>query len=280
MWRVATTFLFDGRRPSPVGAEGTLVDASARLPAGSYTTLRTYGGNGVVRLDRHVRRLVESLPADAAGRAALEPAAVRSALAQALRATGHPESRVRITFAPPRLFVTVEPFAPMDEELRRTGVACVTVSGRRERPEAKDTRFLATAEAAYAALPAGVHEGLMVGDDGAILEGLSSNFFAVHDGRLHTEETRALRGVTRSMVLDLARSLLPSGDGALHVGQLAEARECFITSVSREVLPVVRIDGVEIGEGAPGPITAELIRRFKTAVENEVERLSQGSESA
>ena len=273
MWNMATTFLFADGKASEERSGGTLVDASARLPAGSYTTLRTYGGTSVVRLDRHVLRLVESLPADATGHATLEPAAVRSALAHALRATGHPESRVRITFAPPRLFVTVEPFTPVEEQLRRTGVACVTVAVRRERPEAKDTRFLATAQAAYAALPAGVHEGLLVADDGAILEGLSSNFFAIHRGRLLTEETRALRGVTRSMVLDLARPLLPPGDGALHVDQLAEARECFITSVSREVLPVVRIDAVEIGDGAPGPMTRDLIRRFKAAVENEVERL-------
>jgi branched-chain amino acid aminotransferase len=220
-----------------------------------------------------VQRLVASLPAEVAGSATLEPAAVRSALARALRATGHPESRVRLTFAPPRLFVAVEPFTPLDEELRRAGVACVTVSVRRERPEAKDTRFLATAQAAYAALPAGVHEGLLVDDDGAILEGLSSNFFAVLDGRLRTEETRALRGVTRSMVLDLARTLLPTGGGALHVDQIAQAGESFITSVSREVLPVVRIDGVEIGAGAPGPVTRQIIQRFKAAVENEVEHL-------
>ena len=269
---MATTFLFDDGHPSTVGAGGTLVDASAQLPAGSYTTLRTYGGDGVVRLDQHVRRLVESLPASA-GPATLDPAHVRGALVHALRETRHMESRVRITFAPPRLFVTVEPFAPVDDALRRAGVACVTVPGRRERPEAKDTRFLATAQAAYATLPAGVHEGLLVGDDGAILEGLSSNFFAVHQGRLRTEETRVLRGVTRSMVLDLARDLLPRGEGAVHVDELAETSECFITSVSREVLPVVRIDGVEIGEGGPGPVTRELVRRFRTAVENELERL-------
>jgi branched-chain amino acid aminotransferase len=273
MWIMATTFLFTDGTPSPVGSAGTLVDASAQLPAGSYTTLRTYGGTGVVRLDRHVRRLVESLPPETAGWPTLEPAAVRSALAHALRATGYPESRVRITFAPPRLFVTVEPFTPVDEALRHAGVPCVTLPGRRERPEAKDTRFLATAQAAYATLPPGVHEGLLVDDDGAILEGLSSNFFAVHEGRLRTEETRALRGVTRSMVLELARDMLPLGDGALHVDELAETRECFITSVSREVLPVVRIDAVEIGKGTPGPITRELIRRFETAVESEVERL-------
>lgn len=249
----------------------TLVDASVPLPAGSYTTLRTYGGNGVVRLDRHVARLVESLPAGVNG--TLDRTEVRDALAHALQATRHPESRVRITFAPPRLFVAVEPFTPVDETLRRNGVACVTVSVRRERPEAKDTRFLATAQAAYAGLPAGIHEGLLVDDDGSILEGLSSNFFAVHEGRLRTEETRALRGVTRSMVLDLAAAVLPIGGGALHVDELAQARECFITSVSREVLPVVRVDGVDMGGGTPGPVAREIIRRFETAVASEVERL-------
>lgn len=271
MWNVAATYEFTGGKVSVFASGDSLVEASAGLPGGSYTTLRTYGGNGVVRLDRHVRRLIESLPAGSAGH--LEPTAVRSALAHALRATGYPESRARITFAPPRLFVTVEPFTPVDEELRRAGVTCVTVSGRRERPAAKDTRFLATAQVAYAALPAGAHEGLLVGDDGAILEGLSSNFFAVHQGRLRTEEARALHGVTRSMVLDLARDVLPRGDGPLHAAQLPEARECFITSVSREILPVVRIDAVKIGDGAPGAITRELIRRFQDAVAREVERV-------
>lgn len=269
---MAVIFSFEGGAATVHETPGTVAEAAAGLPAGSYTTLRTYGGNGVVRLERHVRRLVDSLPATARG-SSLEPAAVRAALARALRATGYEESRIRITFAPPALFLTLEPFTPIEEALRRDGVACVTVSARRERPEAKDTRFLATAQAAYAALPAGIHEGLLVGDDGAILEGLSSNFFAVHGGALRTEEARALRGVTRSMVLDVARGVLPRGEGAVHVDGLGETTECFVTSVSREVLPVVRVDGVTIGDGSPGPVTREIIRRFAAAVAQEVERL-------
>ena len=269
---MAVTYRFEAGRPMKVATTETLAQASARLPAGSYTTLRTYGGDGVVRLEQHVRRLVESLPEGLSG--ALETEAVRAALAHALRATRHPESRVRITHAPPALFLTVEPFTPLDDELRRSGVACVTVAARRERPEAKDTRFLATAQAAYAALPPGIHEGLLVGDDGAILEGLSSNFFAVHGGALRTEDMRVLRGVTRSMVLDVAGFVLPRREGALRVDQLPETAECFITSVSREVLPVVRVDDVAIGTGRPGPVTREIIRRFEAAVAAETERLS------
>jgi branched-subunit amino acid aminotransferase/4-amino-4-deoxychorismate lyase len=268
---MATTFEFRDGRPVARTTAPTMADASAALPDGAYTTLRTYGGSGVVRLALHASRLVESLPPER--RAALEASDLRAAFAHALRETGHPESRLRATFAPPRLFVSVEPFAAPDPALPRTGVACMTMRMPRERPRAKDTRFLAAAHDAYAALPAMVHEGLLVGEDGAILEGLSSNFFAIRNGRLHTEEERALAGVTRAMVLELAAGLLPRGEGAVRVDEIGAITECFITSVSREVLAVIRIDGTSIGDGKPGPLTAEIARRFGEAVARETERL-------
>jgi branched-chain amino acid aminotransferase len=271
MWEMTRTFLFLDGRPQPAETAASLADASARLPAGSYTTLRTYGGTGVVRLAQHVQRLVESLPPSR--QAALDPARLRAALVHALRETGHPESRLRVTYAPPQLFVSVEPFTPPDPAQEKTGVACMTMRQRRDRPEAKDTRFLATAREAYAAMPAMIHEGLMVGDDGAILEGLSSNFLAIRNGRLHTEDERALAGVTRSMVLELAEGVVPRGRGAVHVNEVGELAEAFITSVSREILPVVRIDGTVIGDGRPGPVTGRLIRAFRDAVSRETERL-------
>ena len=258
----------DGRL-TPREPAATLAAASAALPQGSCTTLRTYGGTGVVRLAQHVRRLEESLPK----RAALPLAGVKTAVAEVLRTKGHPESRVRLTFAPPRLFIAIEPFTPADPVVARTGVACMTIHTQRERPEAKDTRFLDTANEAYLAMPAMIHEGLMVADDGAILEGLSSNFFGILDGRLLTEEARALAGVTRSMVLELAAGLLPRGEGPVQVAEVPELEEAFITSVSREVLPVVRIDGSVIGDGKPGPRTQELMRRFAEAVSREAEKL-------
>src|SRR5687767_4340065 len=116
------TFEFRDGTPVARSEAPTMADASAALPDGSYTTLRTYGGKGVVRLGHHVRRLVESLPPPGKGR--LDERVVRAALAHVLRETGHDESRLRITFAPPRLFVSVEPFAPPDPAMQETGVAC------------------------------------------------------------------------------------------------------------------------------------------------------------
>jgi branched-subunit amino acid aminotransferase/4-amino-4-deoxychorismate lyase len=250
-----------------------MAEASEGLPEGAYTSLRTYRRSRVVRLDLHVRRLQES--AALQGRPyALEEERVRAAVAAALRATGHPESRLRLTFAPPRLFVSVEPFEPLPASLYREGTWCVTVPVHRESPHAKDTRFIPAAAKAYRALPPGAHEGLMVGEDGAILEGLSSNFFAVVAGALHTEDERALAGVTRTVVLEVAREVLPVSTTPVRLDGLGALSECFLTSVSRGVLGVVRIDEQEIGDGRPGPITLELTRRLAELVEREAESLA------
>jgi branched-chain amino acid aminotransferase len=236
------------------------------LPPGAYSTLRTYAGTRVFRLADHLRRLTES--AALQGRPApADAAAVRAGIAGALAATGHAESRLRLTWAPPRLFVSVEPFTPPPEALYRDGVRCVTVAVRRDNPQAKDTRFLDTAGRAYAALPPGVHEGLMVAEDGTVLEGLSSNFFAIRAGALHTEEERVLAGLTRTLVLEVAE--LPRAPRGLRVDELPAADECFVTSASRGVMPVVAIDDVVIGAGAPGALTAGIRARFEAAVAGE-----------
>jgi branched-chain amino acid aminotransferase len=255
-----------------VGRHATLSASSAALPEGGYTTLRTYGGRGVVRLEAHRRRLEESVALQ--GRpAAIDPAGLRQAIGRALDAGAYPESRLRLTFSPPRVFLAIEPFAPLPGRLFEEGVACVTLDMRRENPRAKDTRFIATAQGAYGRLPAGVEEGLILGDEGAILEGLSSNFFAVVEGVLRTEEERALAGVTRSLVLEVAERLMPVGRRAVAHEERPRVAEAFVTSVSREVLPVVRIDERPVGDGRPGPGTRSIMQAFADLVRREAERL-------
>src|SRR5262245_12932034 len=118
----------------------TMAATSARLPQGVYTTLRTYRGTRVVRLREHVRRLTSSIDGTSAS-GSLEEPAVRKALAQVLRATGHVETRLRLTFAPPRLFLSAESFAALPPSFYELGVRCSTVPLRRQNPKAKDTRF-------------------------------------------------------------------------------------------------------------------------------------------
>ena len=91
---------------------------------------------------------------------------------------------------------------------------------------------------------------------------------------LHPEDARVLPGVTRSMVLEIARGLMPLGAGPARADALGAIEEAFITSVSREILPVIGIDGATFGDGKPGPVTKELIRRFAEAIANERETVA------
>jgi branched-chain amino acid aminotransferase len=275
MGQWVSTFEILGSEAQLLGSHDSMSAASAVLPQGAYTTFRTYGGNRVLRLDQHLRRLEDSVALQGRSGAAVPGADVRTALARALDARHHGDgdARVRLTFSPPRLFASLEAFAPLPPELYRTGASCLTVPLRRENPHAKDTRFLKEAWEAYERLAPGIQEGLMLAEDGAILEGLSSNFFAVKDGVLRTEEERVLLGVTRALVLEVARPLLPVETSAVRRDELAEVSECFITSVSREILPVVRIDAVTIGDGRPGPQTRRVMAAFAALVELEAAAL-------
>lgn len=262
---MVTTFeMIDGNLRR-MAAHAGMSAASAALPAGAYTTFRTYAGNRVLRLAQHFRRLEESA-ALMGQHGAIDETAARNAIAGVIAQMGYSESRFRLTFTPPRLFISIEPFTPYPQALVEAGVRCVSVTLHRHTPHAKSTAFIASAADAYRALPADAHEGLMIADDGSVLEGLSSNFFAVLDATLHTEEARVLIGVTRALVLEVAQGVLPIATQAVNVNELPNVRECFITSVSREIMPVVKIDHLVIGEGAPGPITRNLMRRFRDLV--------------
>ncbi|MCW1968072.1 MAG: aminotransferase class IV [Anaerolineae bacterium] len=262
---------------SQLGEYANMRAAADALPSGAYTTFRIYPPNRILRLNQHLTRLEDSLALMGHVRQLDRPLACDTIRA-ALRHADGAELRMRLTFAAApqsesQFFATIEPFTPYPAELYRQGVACMTVPLRRENPLAKSTAFNTTASAAYKTLPNEIHEGLMVAEDGAILEGLSSNFFGILGNlrTLRTEEGRVLFGVTRALTLELAQAVLPVQRVAVNIADLAQLRECFITSVSREILPVVKINDQHIGDGTPGPITRELMQHLADLVAHEAQ---------
>ncbi len=258
--------------------------ASTSLPTGSYTTFRTYSGDRILRLAQHVQRLIESAALlGMNGQLHLEK--VQAVLATLLRQTGYSDSRFRLTFAPPRLFVSIEPFIPYPPGYYADGVKCATVSQHRLNPHAKSTTFIASSGEAYKTIaPNGIHEGLMISLEGEVLEGLSSSFFALESADtesaadsvsvrvLHTEQERALLGVTQALVLEIAKAVAPAvhqSSQGIMLSALTHVSECFITSVSREIMPVVQIDDIVIGSGYPGPFTKALISGLAALIARE-----------
>jgi branched-chain amino acid aminotransferase len=221
-----------------------------------------------VRFEAHLERLEESVRLQG-HQASIDREQARRLVAVALGG-GRPESRLRLTFAPPRLLVSAETFHPLPRERYEQGVACVTLPRiHRDQPHAKDTRFIGTARRAYRRLPEGVEEGLLLDDEASILEGLSSNFFAVMDGALHTEEERVLPGITRALVLEVAEGLLPVARHPVRRDELSRVTEAFITSASREVMPVVRVDDRPIADGRVGRETQRIMGAFGELVRRE-----------
>ena len=153
------------------------------------------------------------------------------------------------------------------EQLAAEGVAVVTVPDIRwGRVDIKSVALLPNVLAKQAAREQGAREAWLVDAQGRVTEGASSNAWIVsRDGKLITRRLGRdiLPGVTRAVVLDVIEAQgLAFEERAFTVAEAYAAREAFITSASQIVLPVVRIDGRPVGNGAPGLIAAALRRDY------------------
>jgi branched-chain amino acid aminotransferase len=249
--------------------QGTL-----RLPQGVYTTFRTYDGGKALHLPKHLDRLEES--ARLAGiPVKLQRQAVRRAIRLSLQMYGGRDCRVRLVVDLVKcigdVYVLSEPLCLIPEELYSKGVKAIFSSSRRHDPLKKGTDFIPVADQSRSAFPPDVNEALMLGDRDEILEGLSSNFFAVRYGNIYTAGSGILNGITRTMVLDVAqKAQIPVILEGICRSDLEQIQEAFVTSASRGVLPIVAIDEVVIGDGKPGPVTIMLRRLFTERIKAEV----------
>jgi D-alanine transaminase len=165
----------------------------------------------------------------------------------------------------PTVVMTIRAIHPLSVEMRHTGVtACTCEDLRWGRCDIKSVNLLANVLAREEARKAGVFEAILV-RDGLVMEGAVSNVMAVQGGVLVTapESPRILSGVTRTVVLQLARrEEVVVEERFMSIDSLYQADEVFLTGTTLEVLGVVQIDGKSIGNGRPGPVTQALAARW------------------
>lgn len=168
----------------------------------------------------------------------------------------------------PSLVVTARNSDPERmEQMAAEGVAVVTVPDIRwKRVDIKSVALLPNVLAKQAAREQGAREAWLVDAQGRITEGSSSNAWIINrDGKLitHPLGQDILPGITRSVVIDMVRAQgLAFEERTFTVEEAYQAREAFITSASQTVLPVVKIDGRPVGNGAPGLIATALRRDY------------------
>ena len=152
------------------------------------------------------------------------------------------------------------------------GIAVKTMPDTRwARCDIKTVMLLPAALAKETARSEGAKEAWFVDDQGYVTEGASSNAWIVDkEGRLVTRQidNAILRGVTRTTVIDvLKRAAVEFVERPFTVEEARSAREAFVTSATNIVMPVVRIDGHPIGNGAPGLLTQRLRSEFHGSAE-------------
>ena len=153
------------------------------------------------------------------------------------------------------------------EQVAAEGVSVVTVPDIRwKRVDIKSVALLPNVLAKQTAREQDAREAWLVNAKGRITEGSSSSAWIVsRDGKLitHPLGEDILPGITRSVVIDMIKAQgLPFEERTFTVEEAYQAREAFITSASQVVLPVVRMDGHSVGNGAPGLITTALRRDY------------------
>jgi D-alanine transaminase len=158
-------------------------------------------------------------------------------------------------------------------QLAAEGVAVVTMPDIRwGRVDIKSVALLPNVLAKQAAREQGAREAWLIDAAGRVTEGASSNAWIVsRDGKLITRQlgNDILPGITRAVVIDAIKGQgLSFEERAFTVDEACAAREAFLTSASQTVLPVVRIDGRRVGNGAPGPVATALRRDFHRHAES------------
>jgi branched-chain amino acid aminotransferase len=252
-----------------------LTDIAAQHP-GIYTIARTYYQNRVLNFTHHLERLRHS--AQLTGIALPETLVhnLREALRRCIDAAGFENTRfcISVPRAEPGIcYLALEPFRPVPEAIKRAGVSVYTVNLEREIPQAKWTEWIGIRREARQDLPSDAYEAILLGQGDTLLEGTGSNFYAVMDGELYTAGEGVLDGTARAGLLEVAPAVLPVHLHAATLDDLLHLSEAMLTSSSRGVVPVVRIDGKPVNGGAPGPFTEALSRRYDDWVEAHLEPL-------
>ena len=260
-----------------VSEDDTLNSASGKLiPGGAYTTFRTFEENKVLPLTSHIKRLEDSARL-ANVPVLLKSEQIRAALKETVLLINFwKEKRIRITIdlekEPGTVYISAEKLHTPAYEAYQKGVKAITYNFQRKNPKAKLTNHIMVAEKIRQELPKDIDEAIMVREDGSLLEGLSSNFFAVLNGKIYTADEGILPGIIRCMALEQAKSFnIPVVLKSVSENQIQSFEEAFITSASRLVLPVTSIDGRQINQGIPGKMTKKLLEGLINRISQELE---------
>lgn len=253
---------------------------------GVFEGIRAYSGR-VFRLKQHVDRLYASARAIHL-EIPMAKEAMASAITETLATNKLTDAYIRVVVTrgagslgldprrttDPQVIIITDLISLYPEELYEHGLKIITAATIRSHPNTvnprvKSLNYLNNILAKIEGTNAGCLEALMLNHKGDVAECTGDNIFLIRNGEIHTPsiDSGILEGITREAVIELASEAgLTVIERTMDRYDVYTADECFLTGTAAELIPVVECDGRPIGDGKPGPITRDLLQRFRKLV--------------
>ncbi len=276
----------DGKYVDSAEAKISVFDHGLLYGDGIFEGIRLYKGN-VFRLEEHLERLEYSAKAIML-KMPWSRKEIAEATCECCRQNQLTDGYIRLVVTrgvgdlglspwlcpKPSIFIIADKIALYPPEYYEKGLEIVTVPTRRVNsaafsPAIKSLNYLNNILAKIEARQSGALEAIMLNDQGLVAECTGDNVFMVHKGKIFTPDSQqgALKGITRDAIFEVAKEIgVTIEEHDLTRYDLWNADECFLTGTGAEVIPVVKLDGREIGGGKPGPIFAKVLESFRRRV--------------
>ncbi len=248
-----------------------------------FTACRTLPNGKIFRLEDHINRLFSSakvihmeLPHDKNGLKEIVQEVITKnnkesgeLLLEIMYSGGKAASNEMMPAGKTILYILVLPLNLPPEAWYQQGIKLASFPYQRQWPEIKFLNYIGAVIAHQTVVKKyGADEALFLSPDekNIVLEGTTFNFFVIKKGVVltHVLDGKILPGITRRMVLELAyKEGVEVRETNFSLNELAEMDEAFITSSTRNIVPVIRVDNIIIGNGKPGELTLKLARIFK-----------------
>jgi branched-chain amino acid aminotransferase len=281
-----TTIWLDGQWLDRDTAKVSVFDHGLLYGDGIFEGIRVYNGR-VFRLKEHIDRLYASARAINLD-IGMSHADMMALVEEAVKKSGLRDAYIRplvtrgvgdlgidpVNCKKPTVMVIVDTIRIWPEERYEQGLACVTAATpipHRESlsPRVKSLNYLPHVMAKIEGRVAGADEVLMLDSTGHVCEGSGQNLFIVNGKHIRTPPPYAgiLLGVTRNAVMEIATQAGYAVQETLfNRYDVYTADEAFLTGTASEVAPIRSLDGRPIGTGKPGPVTRDLMTKFRALV--------------
>ena len=278
----------DGKFLPPEEAKISVFDHGLLYGDGVFEGIRCYNGF-VFKLDEHLERLYDSAKSLML-KIPIPIEVLKDDVLETLRRNQLHEGYIRLVVTRgigdlgldpdkcpnPSIIIIADKIALYPQNYYEDGLEIVTVSVRRNYPEAinprvKSLNYLNNILAKIEAKQSGAVEALMLNNDGYVVECSGDNIFLVKNEKIITPPSHIgiLEGVTRNSVISLALEAGFTVDERIFTRHdIYIADECFLTGTAAEVIPVVKLDQRVIGNGEPGKVTQKLIAAFRHLANN------------